>query len=1198
MSSRNFLRPFLSRPGRFAFLALFSALSVSPAWSQDSDQDDNDDDLDGFELSPFEVTTTGDVGYRSTNSTSGAGINMAIRDLPMPLDVLNNEFIGDLKATDLKETLDYSAGVFTETFRSNSSTVQSFNERSPSAVGNANDPFQNAISIRGYQVPNQQRMGFRVGGIVPAYGVVLGGNTDTITTERVEVVRGPQSLLYGINVLSGIVNMMPKKPLSEPAFRTSVSVGNEDFFRASFDGTGPIIKDVLSYRLMLSHQEEGDPIDFLESERSVGALQFELKLGSKTNFFVEYLRAEQKINGIGRRYLIDNGKGGSISNFDWRNEYGELFRFGYDDVTQDFTDERGGVWSDPLVRKPGETYDLAPRGENFNIGGPDAYRKREEEGILGLFTTSPFEGLSVELGAYYTRIEEEEFNADLRVFTNTRGSIQPNDRIRSRQTTNGWLQNPEVGDLAALQADPIGFVLGEGFLFPVQKASKPIGSVIEYVNFSAPDVGSDNYDRKFARYYWYRQPTTAETTQLRGRVLYEFETEKLRARHQFIAGYHFIEDNIDFVNGSLDANSDNYFYSPSTSPLRPEEGREAFDPIYFRESIFDFTPMRYNGEVLAIPGARSQAQLGGIPSSDLAVTRSGWKEAKLWYRGLYGVYVGRFFDERLTLITGVRRDSNQVRERERLMVVDSDRESDIWFGNDPVSLPGFVGYGDRPYQFRDDLPDSLNQKVADSIEAIRANQPGGTTRHLFDETQTFTTGTFGTSFRVTDDLSLYFLYSEGVFPNSGQRDGLDNAIGAEQTKSSEIGLKFELLENRLSGTVSVYQIKRKNAVYNWSGGAPAPARWHGGALGPANPNDRFVFSPQAAEAADSGYIENEYLPRVYGVAVSHVIEAFKEAGEPLPFSGSTVQEDDFKPYGSTTVETRGVLNAPIPINATYIMVPYETLVNDPDAAILKSAFDRAMNRELVTNGITGEMEPFLGDPIIWGGQDIYLNTPSEGNGANVLFEEEGIGIDGQLLFSPTPNYQVIFSFAHQQREIVGNGFTLVDAVDENGTNWGTEYDRWVYILGPENFEDPTRPSTYNGASVRGIDLSFVPQTSLRLWNKYTFVEGPLDGLYVGGGVRYNSSVKTSVPIGGATLSQNQYPTPDLPERYVFDALVGYRFSWGATDWSLSFKVDNLFDEVWGESVATYENPYGTEIKRRTRVRYDERFYRFSIDLSF
>src|SRR5690606_3395034 len=170
----------------------------------------------------------------------------------------------------------------------------------------------------------------------------------------------------------------------------------------------------------------------------------------------------------------------------------------------------------------------------------------------------------------------------------------------------------------------------------------------------------------------------------------------------------------------------------------------------------------------------------------------------------------------------------------------------------------------------------------------------------------------------------------------------------------------------------------------------------------------------------------------------------------------------------------------------------------------------------------------------------------------------------------------------------------------DGNNWGTRYDRWVYVLGVENFEDPTRPSTFNGNGVNGLDLSFVPQNSFRFWNKYSFREGPLAGIEVGAGVRYNGSAPTSVPIGvnPGALATNVYKPPDTPEHMEADLMLTYKRDIFDLPWRFSIRVANLFDEDMEEATATYTTPLGETIKRRTQVYYPGRSWRFQASVTF
>ncbi|HEX8443545.1 MAG TPA: TonB-dependent receptor [Allosphingosinicella sp.] len=67
--------------------------------------------------------------------------------------------------------------------------------------------------------------------------------------ERVEVLRGPQGTLFGRNASAGLIHIISKQPSFTTAATAELTYGNYDFLRASAGITGPIIDDVLAYRV-------------------------------------------------------------------------------------------------------------------------------------------------------------------------------------------------------------------------------------------------------------------------------------------------------------------------------------------------------------------------------------------------------------------------------------------------------------------------------------------------------------------------------------------------------------------------------------------------------------------------------------------------------------------------------------------------------------------------------------------------------------------------------------------------------------------------------------------------------------------------------------------------------------------------------------------------------------------------------------
>ena len=69
---------------------VFSVILAGLIWAAPlkAQEDDEVPEGDIYQLSPFTVDVSEDVGYRSTNTTSGTSLNTAIKDIPMSIEVL------------------------------------------------------------------------------------------------------------------------------------------------------------------------------------------------------------------------------------------------------------------------------------------------------------------------------------------------------------------------------------------------------------------------------------------------------------------------------------------------------------------------------------------------------------------------------------------------------------------------------------------------------------------------------------------------------------------------------------------------------------------------------------------------------------------------------------------------------------------------------------------------------------------------------------------------------------------------------------------------------------------------------------------------------------------------------------------------------------------------------------------------------
>jgi iron complex outermembrane receptor protein len=83
---------------------------------------------------------------------------------------------------------------------------------------------------------------------------------DTWSAERIEVLRGPASVMYGEGAIGGIVNVIPKKPLPVARNEAEVSWDTNNTRRIAVDSGGPINKDI-SYRFAATGNLSDEYVD-------------------------------------------------------------------------------------------------------------------------------------------------------------------------------------------------------------------------------------------------------------------------------------------------------------------------------------------------------------------------------------------------------------------------------------------------------------------------------------------------------------------------------------------------------------------------------------------------------------------------------------------------------------------------------------------------------------------------------------------------------------------------------------------------------------------------------------------------------------------------------------------------------------------------------------------------------------------------
>lgn len=104
-------------------------------------------------------------------------------------------------------------------------------------------------------------------------GVYVSGSLYTVlldNLERVEVIKGPQSALFGRATFSGAINYITKKPTNEFTGNLRASVAEESRYTVSGSASGPIIEDTLFFRVSAGTFNQGSPYNNITNGSEMG----------------------------------------------------------------------------------------------------------------------------------------------------------------------------------------------------------------------------------------------------------------------------------------------------------------------------------------------------------------------------------------------------------------------------------------------------------------------------------------------------------------------------------------------------------------------------------------------------------------------------------------------------------------------------------------------------------------------------------------------------------------------------------------------------------------------------------------------------------------------------------------------------------------------------------------------------------------
>lgn len=320
-----------------------------------------------IELQALNITSSADSeradgpveGYKATRSASATRTDTALHETPQSVSVVPKDVLEDTGATRLQDGLDYAGGV--------------------GRANNFGGQGLTTFTVRGFTTGEFYRNGFPINRGYP-------NAPDANTVERLEVIRGPASSLYGRGDPGGTFNVVSKQPLPESKVTLGSQFDDQGMHRATLDATGPLNQDgSLAYRLNLLGEGGESFRDDVESERYDVApvLSWQVNDSTKIVFEGDFMRNNHPLDRGLTRYATQTGSA-SRDTYIW---------------------EKG---SDNLLHNDNNMAQLRFEhllNDNWTLGGGFQYLDGSLKGNAVEATSAPADGRTLQRNFNYRKLE-------------------------------------------------------------------------------------------------------------------------------------------------------------------------------------------------------------------------------------------------------------------------------------------------------------------------------------------------------------------------------------------------------------------------------------------------------------------------------------------------------------------------------------------------------------------------------------------------------------------------------------------------------------------------------------------------------------------------------------------------------------------------------------------------------------------------
>jgi len=214
----------------------------------------------------YDPNTPDNPDYHIPDASTATKTDTPILETPYSVAVVSQQVIKDQQVIKVEDALTNVAGVLPQF---------------------TNGGLSDSFVVRGFQTGNFYRDGF----LLPDGLGASQARRETPNIERIEVLKGPGSILYGRSDPGGVINLVTKRPQATPYHAIQQQFGSYDRYRTTADSTGAITSDnKLLYRANFSYESANSFRDFVTTDSVFVAPSLTWNISDKTqvNLNIEY----------------------------------------------------------------------------------------------------------------------------------------------------------------------------------------------------------------------------------------------------------------------------------------------------------------------------------------------------------------------------------------------------------------------------------------------------------------------------------------------------------------------------------------------------------------------------------------------------------------------------------------------------------------------------------------------------------------------------------------------------------------------------------------------------------------------------------------------------------------------------------------------------------------------------------------------